>query len=120
MKYARLHAGKNGKTHFDDVTLKLDEADYRPPAPLFYVSHIFPTDGMQVIRLPAGWIGEAMHPPKKQLVICLKGHLEMTASDGEKRSFGPGDSVMMEDVEGEGHATRVKGEECVAAVIPVG
>jgi uncharacterized cupin superfamily protein len=50
----------------------------------------------------------------------LKGHLEVTASDGEKRTFGPGDSLLMEDVAGKGHSTRVKGaDECIAAIIPV-
>jgi uncharacterized cupin superfamily protein len=53
-------------------------------------------------------------------LICLKGYIEVTDSDGEKRTFGPGDSVLMEDVAGEGHRTRVKGtEECVAAIIPI-
>jgi hypothetical protein len=44
----------------------------------------------------------------------------VTASDGATRSFGPGDSVLIEDVGGKGHRTRVKGPgECLAAVIPV-
>ena len=119
MKYVRLLADKNGNSHFEDATLKLDEADYRPPAPLVYVSHAYQTDGLQFIRLPSRWAAEAIHPPKKQFLICLKGEIEVTVSDGEKRSFGPGDGIMMEDVGGDGHATRVKGGECLAAVIPV-
>jgi hypothetical protein len=120
MKYVRLHVGKDGKSHFEQVTLKLDEADYRPPAPLIFVSHAYQTDGLQFIRLPSGWAAESINPPKKQFLICLKGHLEVTAGDGEKRTFGPGDSVLMEDVDGKGHRTRVKGpDECLAAVIPV-
>jgi hypothetical protein len=119
MKYIRLHVGKDGKTHFEDATLKLDEADYRPPAPLMFVSHAYQTDGLQFIRLPSGWAAEAIHPPKKQFLICLKGTIEVTVSDGEMRSFGPGDRILMEDVEGDGHATRVRGDECLAAVIPI-
>ena len=120
MKYVRLHADKNGQTHFEDITLKLDEADYRPPAPLAFVSHTFDTDGLQFIRLPSGWVADSIHPPKKQFLICLKGHIEVAVSDGEKRTFGPGDSVLMEDVGGKGHRTRVKGaDECLAAVIPI-
>ena len=61
-----------------------------------------------------------MHPPKKQFLICLKGQLEVTASDGKTCTFGPGDSMLMEDVDGKGHRTRVKGaDECLAAVIPI-
>lgn len=120
MKYVRLRTDKNGHTHFEDAMLKLDEADYRPPAPLVFVSHTFATDGLQFIRLPSGWAADAIRPPKKQFLVCLSGQIEVTASDGEKRSFGPGDSVLMEDVEGKGHRTRVSGAgECLAAVIPI-
>ena len=55
MKYVRMYGDKNGKSHFEQATLKLDEADYRPPAPLLYVSHAFQSDGVQFIRLPPGW-----------------------------------------------------------------
>ena len=121
MKYVRLHADKNGHTHFEDAVLKLDQADYRPPAPMMFVSHAYPSDGIQFIRLPSGWAADSINPPKKQFLICLQGHLEVTASDGKTRNFGPGDSVLMEDVDGKGHRTRVKGaKECLAAVIPVG
>jgi quercetin dioxygenase-like cupin family protein len=120
MKYARLYSGKNGQSHFEPATLKLDEADYRPPAPMVFVSHAYQTDGVQFIRLPSGWAADSISPPKKQFLICLKGHLEVTAGDGDKRTFGPGDTILMEDIDGKGHRTRVKGDdECLAAVIPI-
>ena len=121
MKYVRLVAGKNGKTHFEDATLKLDEADYRPPSPMVYVSHAYQTDGVQFIRLPSGWTADAIHVPKKQFMLCLQGHVEITVSNGDKRSFGPGDCILMEDVEGqgEGHKSHAKGGEFIAAVVPV-
>ena len=120
MKYVRLHADKNGDTHFADATLKLDEYDYRPPAPMVFVSHAYQSDGVQFIRLPAGWAADAIQVPKKQFVICLTGEIEVTATDGTTRSFGPGDAVLMEDVDSKGHRTRVKGDaEFDAAVIPV-
>ena len=120
MRYVRLKADKGGESHFERVAVDLNEADYRPPAPVLFVSHSYRADGLQFIRLPAGWTGDSIHPPKAQFLICLKGHLEVTASDGEKRTFGPGDSIMMEDISGKGHRTRVKGtNECIAAVIPI-
>jgi hypothetical protein len=120
MRYVRLYADEGGESHFEQASLELDEADYRPPAPPLFVSHAYQAGGLQFLRLPPGWTAESIHPPKQQFLICLEGHLEVTASDGEKRTFGPGDSVLMEDVAGKGHRTRVKGgKECVAAVIPV-
>jgi hypothetical protein len=120
MKYFRLHADRNGKSHFGQATLKMEEADYRPPAPLAFVSQSFSTDALQFVRLPPGWVADSIHPPKKQFLIGIQGELEVTAGDGEKHTFGPGDSVLMEDVEGEGHRSRVKGSgEFVAAIVPV-
>jgi hypothetical protein len=120
MRYVRLYADKNGDTHFEDAALKLDEYDYRPPAPMVFVSHAYPSDGVQFIRLPAGWAADAIQVPKKQFLICVAGQIEVTASDGTTCSFSPGDVVLMEDVDSKGHRTRVKGDaEFDAAVIPI-
>jgi len=120
MKYVRLHANRSGNTHFEDATLKLDEYDCRPPAPLVFVSHAYQSDGVQFIRLPAGWTADAIQVPKMQFLICLKGEIEVTASDGNARGFAPGDTVLMEDSDSKGHRTRVKGDaEFTAAIIPV-
>jgi hypothetical protein len=119
VRYSRLYSDNGGETHFADTELALDEIDYRPPAPLLFVSHAFAAGGLQFIRLPGGWTGE-VHLPKRQFLICLDGHLEVTASDGEKRSFGPGACVLMEDVDGKGHRSHVRsGHDCVAAVVPI-
>ena len=39
MRYVGLKADKAGESHFEQVTLDLNEADYRPPAPTLFVSH---------------------------------------------------------------------------------
>jgi hypothetical protein len=115
MRYSLLKADNKGESHFEQVVLDLNEADYRPPAPMLFVSHMYGADGLQFVRLPSGWSGDSIRPPKAQFLICLKGHL-----DGDKRKFGPGDSVLMEDVSGKGHRTRVVGvDECIAAIIPI-
>jgi hypothetical protein len=120
MKYIRLHADRDGESHFEQATLELNEADYRPPAPLAFLSHMFPSDGLQFLRLPPGWKAESISPPSREFVICLQGQLELTASDGEKRTFGPGDRVLVEDMHGKGHGIRVQGaSEFVAAVVPI-
>lgn len=118
MQYAHLYSGKDGQSRF--VDLALGEADYRPPAPLTFVSHAFKASGLQFVRLPGGWTGEAINPPERQFLICLEGHIEVTVGSGEKRTFGPGDRILMEDVTGKGHRSHVRGpHECVAAIIPV-
>lgn len=120
MRYTQIVSDKTGETHFEQATVELNEADYRPPAPLLFVSHAYQANGLQFVRLPSGWAGDSINPPRRQFVICLKGEIEVTSSDGKRHSFGPGDAVLMDDVSGKGHRTRVKGaDECVVAVIPV-
>jgi hypothetical protein len=98
VRYIRLYSDNGGETHFADTEIPLDEIDYRPPAPLLFVSHAFAAGGLQFIKLPGGWTGE-VHLPKRQFLICLDGHL---------------------DVEGKGHRSHVRsGHDCVAAVVPI-
>jgi hypothetical protein len=40
MHYIRLHSDKGGDTHFSEVELALDEADYRPPACVVAIASI--------------------------------------------------------------------------------
>lgn len=118
MQYERLYADAHGESHFEEVAIALDEADSRPPAPMAFVSHALPAGSLQFLRLPAGWAGENICPPQRQFLLCLEGHLEIRASDGKKRSFGPGEGVLMEDDSGRGHTTRVQGgKDLIAAVV---
>lgn len=120
MRYVQLYADAAGETHFKQAAVDLNEVDYRPPAPLMYVSHAYATNALQFLRLPSGWTGQEIHPPQRQFLLSLEGQLEITASDGEKRTFGPGTAVLMEDIAGKGHRSHVKGtHDWVAAVIPL-
>jgi len=85
-----------------------------------FVSHAYQADALQFVRIPSGWVGEHINPPKHQFLICLEGQLEITASDGERRTFGPGATVRMDDNSGKGHCSRVKGsKDWIAAIVPV-
>lgn len=45
--------------------------------------------------------------PNRQLVIVLKGVLEVQTMDGEKRRWGAGEMFMADDPRGKGHQTHV-------------
>ena len=120
MRFVRLIVDDKGETHFRDEELEMNEADYRPPAPLLFVSHAHESSAIQFVRLPAGWIGESFTVPSKQLLICVAGKLDVTVSDGESRTFRIGDVVQMEDTHGKGHTTRIDAsQDCIAAVAPI-
>lgn len=74
-------------------------------------------------RIPrvAGRPVPRLHPaPRRQFVIILSGHLEIGLGDGSTHVFGPGDARLVEDTTGQGHTTRVQGNErCLTATIPL-
>ena len=120
MKFVRLSVAPDGETRFQNDELAMDEADYRPPAPLLFVSRARESSMIQFVRLPAGWEGKSFTVPEPQFFICVEGALEISASDGESRTFGPGSVVLMEDTSGKGHSTRVVGNhDAIAALAPV-
>ncbi len=61
------------------------------------------------------------HPaPRRQIVIILSGRLEHGFLDGSRHTFGAGDVRVLTDTAGEGHTTRVLGDEAVlVAVVPL-
>jgi hypothetical protein len=54
--------------------------------------------------------------PFRMLQSYLCGAVEVTASDGESRRFGPGSLLLLEDTRGQGHSTRVLDEDVVMLV----
>ena len=55
----------------------------------------------------AAWIGDWHPTPRVQYVLVMKGEVEITVETGESRRFGPGSVVLLEDVRGKGHDSRV-------------
>jgi hypothetical protein len=52
------------------------------------------------------------HPaPRRQFIVNLSGAVEITASDGEVRVFGPGSIMLAEDTTGKGHISKAVGGE---------
>lgn len=120
MRYVRIYTDNSDDTHFADAELEMNEVDFRPPAPMLFVSHAHESTMIQFVRIPGRWNGDGITVPQAQFFICLDGQLEITVSDGEKRRFSPGGVVLMEDTSGKGHRTRVIGaKDCVAAIAPV-
>ncbi|HEY7190815.1 MAG TPA: hypothetical protein VH436_29895 [Vicinamibacterales bacterium] len=81
MQYTRIDSEKNGDRRSADADLTISAPDYRPPAATLFVSHTYDASGLQFVRLPGGWTGEALHPPARQFVICVDGHLEVTVPE---------------------------------------
>lgn len=111
LAYVRVHADSSGASHFVDEELAFHLADFAPPAPPVSVTDTQSAEGVVFLSSPSGWFGDWHPAPRRQFIFVLQGNLEVEVSDGETRQFGAGAVILVEDTSGQGHITRVAGEE---------
>lgn len=106
MNLPHLFADDNGDTYFGTVDFDLPLQNFAPPAAPFHTSPGQPASQFVIIRLPAGWIGEAHVSPKPQIMFCLTGRLKVTCSAGETMVLEKGMGFVMSDVSGKATKAR--------------
>ncbi len=121
LAYARIYTDADGESHFSDENMAFQLIDYAPPAPPISVTEAMAAENVSFISSPAGWYGDFHPAPQRQYVFVLIGELGVEVSDGEKRKFGPGSFVLVQDTWGKGHRSWVKSvQRCYCAVVPLG
>lgn len=97
----RVYSDDHGESHFADINIEMKE------------------NGI------IGWLSDAVNArqvifreveptyewgfhcaPQKQYIVLLDGEIEIETSLGEKRVFGQGEILLVEDTWGTGHKTR--------------
>lgn len=115
--YPRLLPTAEGGSRFDEVSVAFEWKNFAPPAQPFGVSPLTEAAQCGFLHVPAGWYGE-MHPsPIRMWIFVLGGRMRFEASNGEERELRPGSALLLEDVVGRGHVSRVLGED--AAILAV-
>lgn len=118
MVYVRLYTDANGESHFEDIDAEFKSVDYAPPAPLLDLLNFGPAEHCSLLKVPVGLVADWHPAPFRQIHFYLSGVIEAETSDGEKRRFGPGSIVLVEDTTGRGHKSRVVGSsEVLIAVV---
>jgi quercetin dioxygenase-like cupin family protein len=102
IKATRMFTGPDGLAHFQDFTIPVDPKTNRTEV-------VSGAGGVQFSRGIPGSFTDWHPEGQRQYVIAMKGQLELTASGGEKRVFGPGDILLAEDTTGKGHQSRSVG-----------
>ncbi len=102
MKITRLYADKDGESHFEDNDIPLKES-----GEIGTLSDIFPVSGMMLRENPGDYNYDWHRAPRKQYIVMLEGMLKVRVSDGEERTFPPGDILLVEDTTGKGHKSWV-------------
>jgi len=117
MRYHHLYADDAGESHWRDVAIELTERSFAPPAERIHVSEPEAASAVMFLKLQPGWNEPIHSTPRAQMLICLAGAAQVTASDGETRLIEKGDAWRMEDVGGKGHRTEVVSEVDFEALI---
>jgi quercetin dioxygenase-like cupin family protein len=112
----RIYADECGQSHADDLDIEFVTTDFQSSVPAFELSDPIQVALAQFSMMPPGWVGDWHPAPRRQYSLHLAGELEVEVGDGRVCRFGPGSVVLLEDVSGKGHRTRVVGGEAVVTV----
>jgi len=111
MRYVRIYSDENGESHFAEMEMRLAPVVLSLTVPALEASE--PQEARQIlfIRLSPDWDTDWHPAPAYQYMCVLSGTAEITVGDGDVRRFSAGDTVLLQDITGKGHQTRVVGEE---------
>ena len=110
MDISRLYTGPDCQTHLEWMDL-----DTHPE-----LATLQQAVGIQFRATEPGHFIDWHPAPRRQFVITLSGEVEIGLGDGSIHRFGPGHVNLAEDLTGQGHTTRVVGDQPrVTATIPL-
>ena len=118
-KIWRVYSGSDGKSHLEEVKLDMKpfvdtEGAHGQSAPSQ------PAVSITFRVSQPGYVLNWHCAPRRQYSIALAGQAEIEVGDGTVARIGPGDAVLAEDLTGQGHITRVVGNEPrLYAIVPL-
>jgi hypothetical protein len=102
----RIYNDAQGESHFEDLELR-SETQLSSTGVTAEVSEPLPAESLFFRHVISEASEVTPHvAPAKLIIVHLEGAVEVEASDGEVRRFGPGEAVLVEDTGGKGHITR--------------
>jgi hypothetical protein len=106
----RVYSGADGKSHIEELPLAMKpfvdtEGAHGEAAPTQ------PATGITFRVSQPGYVLDWHCAPRRQYSISLTGETEIEVGDGTVARLGPGDVVLAEDLTGQGHITRVVGDQ---------
>jgi len=101
MKIARIFADEAGESHYMDI-----EVETVSTGPLGSMAEPVPVTSMILRENAPGYDFDWHVAPRRQYIVMLAGFVEIQVSDGETRTFGPEEIVLVEDTAGKGHKSR--------------
>ena len=118
-KIWRVYSGKDGRSHIAEEPFAMKpftdvEGAYGEGTAMQSAA------GIAFRVSPPGYVLNWHCAPRRQYSISLSGSAEIEVGDGTVARLGPGDVVLAEDLTGQGHITRVVGDQPrVYALVPL-
>jgi len=118
-KMWRVYSGSDGRSHLAEIPLDLKpfvdvEGMRGEGTPLQQAT------GIAFRAAPPGYVLGWHCAPRRQYSITISGAAEIEVGDGTIVRLGPGDVLLAEDLTGQGHITRVIGDQPrLSALIPL-
>jgi hypothetical protein len=109
-KIWRVYSGADGRSHLAEMPLPMTPfVDVEGAHGEGTAAH--PATAITFRVSPPGYVLGWHCAPRRQYSISLSGAAEIEVGDGTVARLGPGDVVLAEDLTGQGHVTRVVGDQ---------
>jgi hypothetical protein len=120
--YTGVFEDGSGRSRMEEREIEFDRQLTAPPAEPLDVASLVSVFGapeeVLLVRGDAAWAGSEQHPaPARLLWAILAGDWQVTVDDEIAQTFGPGDLVLFEDLEGGGHSSRILSDHSLALVL---
>ena len=110
MALYRVYTGDDGQSHLEQLGLASHPEITEPQAATSIVFR----------EAPPGQFLDWHPAPRRQYIVQLAGEVEIGMGDGSMVRYKPGDARLVADTTGQGHTTRVIGDQpSITAVIPL-
>lgn len=100
-KITRVYSDEKGDSHFGEVAVPLHNA-----GPIGFLSELVTAKGLIFREVAPSYNYDFHTAPQRQYIVLLEGEIEIETSLGDKRIFGVGEVLLVEDTTGKGHKTR--------------
>lgn len=117
--FVRVYTGDDGRSHLEEIDPPFEpfvdvEGAHGDGTPMEGAT------GITFRRGAPGYFLDFHTAPRRQYTITLSGEIEIGTGDGTVQRYGPGTVLLAEDLTGQGHTTRVVGQEArVYIVVPL-
>lgn len=100
-KITRLYSDENGHSRFEESKIPLKDT-----GDIGALSDAASAKEVIFREVDPSYDYDFHNAPQRQYIILLDGEIEIETSLGDKRTFGAGDILLVEDTTGKGHKTR--------------